>query len=209
VLIDIFREQKGNYCVYSDSRSIESGVLGELAGKELLQGIEDFLSDPENSPAEERIQEIDPLQLKITVEDATVEEDIFEQTDLRLHIEYDGLAFDLPVQIKCKQLYYAEEEDMDFMRYNLCHFGRPEPELTDTRKEYMSRILAQMDKFYDKHAEGIFMVIPRGCGGMEIGRDGFTNNELKLFAYPLIQKEICRFLQNHANNKRRVQDVQA
>jgi|GEM_PF-3806626 hypothetical protein len=183
-------------CRYDSPEKIKNGILGEIAARDLLEGLEDYFTDPENN--EPGYEGIDFSRIKISAENSTIEEDVLEQTDLKLHISYKDMDFALPVQVKCAFLENSDSYKAKFMedapfilsRHNI---GTYEPYGEEIRK------------FYKKYGDwgGAFMLIMHGCDKREIGNDGFPSHEMRLRFYEATKREIYDFLIYQLSQKSR------
>jgi len=194
----VFYDEKGarkRGCEYQTPTRIKWGILGELAAAELLKGEEDYLQDPEFSEDDsQRFRDIDFSRIRISVEEATPEEDVLQQTDLKLHISYEDKEFILPVQVKCKYLESMDSEMGDFIAENACILSRHGIDFDAPYGEDINR-------FFSKYPKGVFMVIPRGCDGYDIGEDGFPSNKLRLLINEQIKIEIYSLLRDNLSEE--------
>ncbi len=173
----VFRQERGARkwrCEYQTPTRIKWGVLGELAAAELLNNMEAYFHDPRYASDDRlRFRGIDFSKIRIRVENATPEEDVLQQTDLKLHISYEGKEFTLPVQVKCKYLESMDSEMGDFINENACILSRHGISREAPYGEDINR-------FFRKYPKGVFMVIPRGCESYEIDENGFPSDKLCL-----------------------------
>lgn len=190
----VFREESGARkwrCEYQSPNRIKWGILGELAAMELLKGAEDYFQDPEFSADDSlRFRGIDFSKISIDVENATPEEDVLQQTDLKIHISYEDKEFTLPVQVKCKYLENMDSEMGNFISENACILSRH----GISREAPYGK---DIERFFSKYPKGVFMVIPRGCDGYDIAVDGFPTNKLRLLVCEQIKIEIYDLLRGN------------
>jgi hypothetical protein len=182
------RYKRNKQCRYCSPTILKSGILGELAAEDLLRGVEDYFQDEENK--DERDDDIDFADIQIEVSDASPQEDVLQQTDLRLLLRYRGEEYSLPVQVKCKYIESMNSFEGDFITENACIFSQNgTTEFGPYGKE--------IRKFFKNNpGGGAFMVIPYGSDGYGFGEDGFASNKLRLLVYELLKKEIHAFLTN-------------
>lgn len=176
-------------CKYHSAERIQDGILGEIAARDLLEGLEDYFSDPENE--ERGYERIDFTKIRISVEDTTMEEDVIDRTDLKLNIVYEDMEFVLPVQVKCSYIKESQADSsgakfMEDMPFILARHG------IGTYEPYGEDI----GEFFRKHKDwgGLFMPVMHGCKGRKIGNDGFPNQEIRLPFNEAAKREIYDFL---------------
>lgn len=172
---------------YSSPEMIKNGILGEMAAGDLLRGLNVYFTDPENE--EPGFENIDFSQVKIRVEESTVEEDVLERTDLKLKISYKGMEFVLPVQVKCAYMQNSDSQKARFLKNTPFILDRHNIE---TDEPYGDEI----NKFYKRHGEwgGAFITILHGCDERKVGNDGFPNGEICLPFYEAAKWDIYDFL---------------
>ncbi|MDD3007058.1 MAG: hypothetical protein PHX30_05795 [Candidatus Pacebacteria bacterium] len=181
------RDRWGDEYRYGSPEMIKGGILGEMAAEKLLQGLNVYFANPENmGPG---FEHIDFSQIKISVKKSTVDEDVLEQTDLKLGISYKGLGLSLPVQVKCV---FMQDPDSPEARSIM---NRPIIFDQHNTREYEPNGKA-INRFYKKYGKwgGAFITILRGCDNREINNYGVPSKNICLPFYEAAKWDIYDFL---------------
>lgn len=169
---------------YKNPQSIKNGILGELAAEDILTDAKTSVNEASLAALAGDALALDWGKIKLSVKGATSMEDVLEQTDLKLQVEYEGKKFDFRVQVKCS----FKGEPGATEGASACVFGEAGDALPEKFKK-------PFKKFQSRFSErGIFMVIEHGYGDFQIDVQGRPSQALKSLLSEQLMQRIYGFL---------------
>lgn len=194
----VFKEEGGRHRnklsgEFNTAEKIKSGVLGELAGKQLFSE-EQFLAELKENLEYLIISEISQRNrgyadgsgnvnfggIEISVEESDTEQDVFGKADFLIKISYGNEDIELPVQIKCIYSHGERKKEEEDIKKNTCSFSHS----SFLANEQLNKKRRQ---FFNQNKDGIFVILPRGFDNLEISDDGEPSEELKNLFRPAVK----------------------
>lgn len=199
---NMFTERKKNTdsrLNLNDAEGIRSGILGEVCAEKLLWKMN------RQSDLYEKL-EVGLEDLRFSVEEATTEQDVLQQTDMILNVTYKEKTYKLPVQVKSSYLPNATHAGQDFLKNNICSFSQPfvkidrDKERRDIKPEAQDRLNLKRMKFFSYHKHGgIFIIVPYGLEELEVSLDGTPSPKLEKLFYDQLIKRLNIFIKRIDN----------
>lgn len=173
--------------------------MGEVCAEKLLWKMN------RQSDLYERL-EVGLEDLRFSVEEATTEQDVYQQTDMILNVTYKEKTYKLPVQVKSSYLPNATRAGQDFLKNNICSFNEPfvkidrGKERRDIEPEAQDRLNLKRNKFFSYHKHsGVFIIVPYGFEELEVSLDGTPSPKLEKLFYDQLIKKLNIFIKRIDN----------
>jgi hypothetical protein len=155
------------------AESRKYGILAQVAAMDLVKDMAKEIKDQSG------------LDVKISIDLSTPEEDVKDKVDFWAIVQYHEKTKQIPCQVKSLDLRGGDERGKErFVSQNIVSFAKRR-----VRDANFSHLEEKMEEFFKKHAEGLFIILPRYKDKTITQQGGVSEKVASVFSKRVIESD--------------------